>query len=359
MLNNECKAEADSEQQAGMTAVDWHVRIMSGAMPRREIAVFESWLRQSPDNAKAYARLADLWDGMAPLAETDLVRAALQTAPTEQQGDSRRRRAFALSLPRFPMAGVAATALAVFVGAMAVITIQLPRDGREVYRTAVGEQKLIELADGSAIMLNTASTVAVGFSENERLVTLVNGQANFKVAKDAARPFIVATGEGTVRAIGTEFDIFKSSDRMTVTLIEGKVEVASALDLQLAAPANTAESAEVPSIIARTELVAGEQVAIVGAGDLSPVVEVDIGRVAAWREGKVSFRDTPLAEAVEEMNRYSDKKITLADPALSDLRVSGVFRVQNSGHFVRAVEALFDLEAQTGPRGGIVLEQAA
>lgn len=358
MLNNECKAEGDSEQYAGMTAVDWHVRIMSGEMPTRDIAAFEGWLRQSPDNAQAYARLADLWDGMAPLADTDLVRAALQTTPTEQPGVNRRRRAFALSLPRFSSAAVAVSALAIFIGSMAVITIQFPRGG-EVYRTAVGEQKLIELADGSTIMLNTASAVAVGFSENERLVTLVNGQANFKVAKDAARPFIVSTGEGTVRAIGTEFDIFKSSDRMTVTLIEGKVEVASALNLQLAPPANAADSAERPSIVARTELVAGEQVAIVGAGDLSPVVEVDVGQVGAWREGKVSFRDTPLVEAIEEMNRYSDKKITLADPALADLRVSGVFRVQNSGHFVRAIEALFNLEAQAGPRGGVVLEQAA
>lgn len=344
-------------EAAEAAAIEWHVKVMSGAMPRSEMATFETWLRSNPANAAAYARLVEIWDGMEPLGDTALVREGLKPLGD----DGRRGYGEALSggvsafFQRFSGAlPTAAAALCVLVAG--VVGVQYQAMDEDLYRTAIGEQELIELSDGSTIMLNTASTVDVDYAEGERRITLLEGQASFKVAKDADRPFIVYAGEGSVRALGTEFDVYKSSEGVRVTLIEGRVRVAS-----IEAPSSMLEAAAVGGaspMLTQIELSPGEQAAIAPVG-IVPVEEpVDVERVTAWREGKVSFRNTPLAEAVAEMNRYSVAPITLGDGALADLRVSGVFRVSNSDHFVNALESLFDITAHRSA-AGVVLEEPA
>lgn len=335
---------------AEAAAVDWHVRMVSGEMSRADMAAFEDWLRASSLNAEAYAHLADIWDGMAPLADAAVVREGLRP-----QGETPPARQGGLVAVLWGALGAAPTAAgmacALVVG---VAATQYSAVDESLYRTAVGEREVIELADGSTVTLNTASAVDIDYLPNERRITLKAGQANFKVATDARRPFIVHAGEGSVRALGTEFDVYKSSDSVRVTLIEGRVRVASLASAEDAPAAPTREHEQVPFTV---DLDAGEQAEIAAVGGVVAAAEpVDIERVTAWREGKVSFRNTPLAEAVAEMNRYSAAQITLADGALDDLRVSGVFRVSNSDHFVNALESLFDVEARRSVDGGVVLD---
>ena len=190
---------------------------------------------------------------------------------------------------------------------------------------------------------------------------LLDGQASFKVAKDAERPFIVFAGEGSIRALGTEFDVYKSPDGVRVTLIEGRVRVASVEtsgDVSAPPLSDVADHGAPP--LTQIDLSPGEQAAIASIGAVSAVEEVDVERIVAWREGKVSFRNTPLVEAIAEMNRYSEVQIRLAGGGeLDDLRVSGVFRVNNSDHFVNALESLFGIEAKREARGGVRLVKPA
>lgn len=349
-------AESDAREAAEASAIEWHVKIMSGVMSRREMAAFERWLRQSPANAEAYAGLVDIWDGMEPLGDTAMVREGLRPQMESRAPQASGLAAFASLFQKMLRTAptMAAALCAIVVGAVAVDYQVVDQN---LYRTAIGEQELIELLDGSTIMLNTGSTVDVDYAGAQRVVTLLDGQASFKVATDATRPFIVYAGEGSVRALGTEFDVYKSSDGIKVTLIEGRVRVASVEAISDALAASAAS--DVPPVLTQVELSPGEQAAIAPVGIVPTAEPVDIGRVTAWREGKVSFRNTPLAEAVAEMNRYSPEPIILGDDALADLRVSGVFRVSNSDHFVNALESLFGIEALRDADGGVVLDKAA
>ncbi len=339
-------------------AVEWHVKLLSGGASPADFKDFENWLRARPENATAYARLANLWDGMEPLRESEIVRETLEAA--------RRRRAngalqgvlkpFATALRRLlsPRGAAAISGLAI----AAVVAFNIVDPGLGAYRTALGERRTIELDDGSIIMLNTATAIRVSYGDDERRISLIDGQASFDVAKDASRPFIVNAGDGEVRALGTQFDVYKSDDAVTVTLIEGRVEIASTPARSRGLKPLTGTG--VPSGVSfRAELSPGEQAAIAPAGPISPIAAVDINRVVAWREGKVNFRDTPLAEAVAEMNRYSSTKITLAGKDLEAIRVSGVFRTGNSKNFANALESLFDIRVKQNTRNGIVLLGAA
>jgi transmembrane sensor len=339
-------------------AVDWHVKVASGAMSRAEQERFTVWLRQEPANADAYARLAAMWDNMGALANSRTVQDGLRDARRFGTRGAVNPAALLRKAWNVNGAPVALAAMVLVVVAAAIVfAFGVSPFGAEIYRTGVGQQREITLADGSVVMLNTATVIDVDYSAAERRVTLLDGQANFDVAHDPDRAFVVYAGDALVRAIGTEFEIYKSEDVVTVTLLEGRIEVASAallsreekkLDLGVSAPPPE-----------RAELAPGEQVAIAAAGALSPVVNVDIGRFAAWREGKVNFRNTPLSEAVAEMNRYSTVKITLADADLAGLRVSGVFRIgDGSDRFVGALQSLFDVRVEKRARGEIVILQA-
>ena len=344
-------AEDSDDAAAKSAAVDWHVKLVSGDMSRADMAAFEDWLRASPLNAEAYAHLAELWDGMEPLADAAVVREGLR--PQVEAQATRQGGLVAVlrgALGAVPTAAGITCALVVGVAATQYSAVD-----ESLYRTAVGEREVIELADGSTVTLNTASAVDINYLPNERRITLTAGQANFKVATDARRPFIVHAGEGSVRALGTEFDVYKSSQGVRVTLIEGRVRVAALAGLEDAPAAAPREHAQARSTV---DLTAGEQAEIGAVGGVVAAEPVDIERVTAWREGKVSFRNTPLAEAVAEMNRYSAAQITLADKALDDLRVSGVFRVSNSDHFVNALESVFGVEARRSADGGVVLDKS-
>ncbi len=91
----------------------------------------------------------------------------------------------------------------------------------------MGELKVVPLGDGSVVTINTSSRVAVRFTLSQRRVEVLSGQANFAVAKDAARPFIVSAGGGETLAVGTGFDVYQRENSTVVTLIEGRVNVTS------------------------------------------------------------------------------------------------------------------------------------
>jgi len=348
-----CPAKDKRQQPFVAEAVDWHVRLLSGEARQKDVDNFESWLRASPENAIAYARLTDIWNGMEALEHSDIVRESLNAL---RRGKSRRTRAsffksVGLSLRRLlsPRGIAVMSGLAIAV----IIAVNVVDPGDAVYRTALGEQRTVELDDGSTVMLNTTTAIKVSYANDERRISLIDGQASFDVVKDAERPFIVTAGDGVVRALGTQFDVYKSDDAVTVTLIEGRVEIASAPSGLWGVRTRTRAAAS--EALYHVELSPGEQAAIAPAGLISQITAIDVERVVAWREGKVNFRDTPLIDAVNEMNRYSPTKITLAEKDLETLRISGVFRVGNSKNFANALESLFDIRVERNARNNEIV----
>jgi transmembrane sensor len=207
--------------------------------------------------------------------------------------------------------------------------------GQGEFQTQVGERSTLRLVDGSVLTLDTASKVALDLSGQIREVHLLQGRANFEVAKDPSRPFVVYAADRRITAIGTAFDVRLSEREVQVTLVEGKVAVD-----QLARGSNRAKP-DTPMV--RTKLQAGEQLNA-PVGGAASVRGADLERSTSWRDGRLVFAADRLADAVAEMNRYSRSPIVLGDAAVGELKVSGVFRTADPQAFARALADYFNIE---------------
>ena len=202
------------------------------------------------------------------------------------------------------------------------------------YSTVVGEQKAVVLADGSSVFLNTDTAISLDWSRQRRRIVLLKGQAEFKVAKDADRPFVVVAGNTAVRALGTVFEVFEqASGAVDVTVSEHAVGVS----LQ---GRSGAESMRVEE---------GERLHYAGHGELNRAESVNLNQINAWQRGKLIFRDQPLADVVAELNRYSKARIVLKGGDIEQLRVSGVFPIDDSA-VLSALQKAFSIRStQLGP----------
>jgi transmembrane sensor len=246
--------------------------------------------------------------------------------------------------------GLAAAAAAAGIG-----FVLLPSRG-ELYRTEPGEQRRITLADGSSVMLNTASRLRVRMTDTERRLTLEEGQAFFRVAKDSSRPFRVFAGNDEVRAIGTAFDVRRDGDRARVVLVEGVVAIYRGTEHK---------PAEAPKVLNHPMAVAPEDhlLAVLEAGQqavLAPdapvqVASVDLAKAQAWRFGRLILDSAPLGDTVADLNRYGGKQIVLADSSLETLRISGVFHTRQPDAFVEGVTAALPVRIASEDSSRIVL----
>jgi len=210
----------------------------------------------------------------------------------------------------------------------------------------------------------------VEFSKNERRVELLDGQALFQVAKDKNRPFIVASGEATVRAVGTQFDVYRKAGGTTVTVLEGRVAVYSTAHAESSAgsaedPATAvapapgsphasmqpkaqthatphAESAtsNLPGLVDPSGsgaifLSAGEQVTVTPAQTLPAPARADIVATTAWMQRRLIFDGSKLSDVVQEFNRYNKRQLVIEDAQLSDFHVSGVYSSTDPSSLIR------------------------
>ena len=199
------------------------------------------------------------------------------------------------------------------------------------------------LADGSQIELNGDAQVRVEFSPAIRRVTIVRGEAHFEVAHDTARPFVVIAGEISVRAVGTAFAVRFAPGDVNVLVTDGRVAVDRATADPLAAPVQPL------AFVSKGARVAVAPADLVPHAPAPAVVEVPAPELAeqlAWRVPRLEFNDTPLREAVELFNRHGNVRLTLAAPALGDLRVSGIVRADNAPALLQLLRADYGVEAQ-------------
>jgi len=202
------------------------------------------------------------------------------------------------------------------------------------YSTAVGGLAAVPMPDGSRVTLNTDSEILVSLSDSERRVNLEQGEAFFEVAKDASRPFVVVAGDKRVIAVGTQFSVRRESGEIRVAVSEGRVRV------------EQRESDGHESSVAQ---VSAGGIARADRGGVlierKTVPEVEDG--LSWRNGFLVFRDTPLADAVAEFNRYNEKKLVIETPGVAAIRIGGNFRSTNVEAFVRLLSSGFPIHAES------------
>jgi transmembrane sensor len=209
-----------------------------------------------------------------------------------------------------------------------MIGVWYVRSSEPSYRTPLGGIASVPMTDGSTITLNTDSEVRVALDDRERHVRLDQGEAFFQVAKDASRPFIVGVDGTRVIAVGTAFSVRRNGDEVWVVVSEGVVKIESKDHAPVQVPAGN---------LART---GRDQIT------LQPQADSELDAALSWRTGFLVFRETPLAVAAAEFNRYNARKIKVADDGVGNIRLSGKFRSTQHDAFIRLLEAGFPVRVQ-------------
>jgi transmembrane sensor len=369
-------------------ASEWFVDFRVGDVDTAARERFDEWLRRSPEHIRAYWEIAKTYvelpgapapgkldvAGLIAYAHSDAnviplnprareiyaQRLGTSRGPLDEGGAGRPPRRF-----RRPLFAAASVAFAlVIAGAVWWQAHRYP-----LYSTDIGERRSITLADGSTVDLNARSQLRVEFSKTERRVELLGGQALFQVTKDMQRPFIVHSGDATVRAVGTQFDVYRKTHGTTITVLEGRVAVYSSAHpeppmdqpnagsdqtdtgtnaaMQHALPrastrdvhsgASMSEGSAASSAVSNPGLSdpsgsgaiflsAGEQVTVTPDAAGTPMSQhADLTAATAWIQRKLIFEGSKLSDVVSEFNRYNRRPLVIEDPRLADFQISGVY----------------------------------
>jgi transmembrane sensor len=326
----------DSEHDpVHLAAADWFVRLQSTEVSLEETLAWQAWLHESPLNAQAFARIEEVSDVMrhvaAPPAASmrELARDRYDASVSIKNWKRPRMRRHSW-LALGAAASIAAAALTLTVFKMPAETT--------TFATAIGETSNVSLSDGSIIALGGDTQIRVALSENLRAIELTRGEALFKVAKDAARPFKVRAGNATIIAVGTEFNVERDSDRAVVSVTEGRVEVKPDAGLL---PVSLLQGFK-PKLRS-VHVNAGQQTTAGSAGIEEPTKMED--PATGWQIGHLAFRLQPLRYVLEDVNRYAHKPIVLENESMGTLVITGTVERENISGWVKSLERAFDLEA--------------
>ena len=284
----------------------WYFRLQAEDVTPSELQAFAIWLERGDAQHAAWQEVQAMLDGLHEPAR--VVRRAEQAAWRQ---------------PARRWACAAAVLLA--VGLTVQNTPWLDRM-RADYATGTGESRSIELADGSHLQLNTDSAIQVRMSAGERQVRLLRGEGFFEVAKDPARPFVVRSGDGWVKVVGTQFSVARRDAQTRVQVAQGKVQVSSGSDTPV-------------------YLEPGRAVEYQGQR-LAEVHGFDPASGFAWRQRQLVFRQQPLSDVVSELNRYWPGKTLILGDALRNRVVSGVFEIDKPDAVIKALEYTLNLRAE-------------
>jgi transmembrane sensor len=295
---------------------------------------FTEWLEADPVNRHAYDQVTRSWE-ISALASADptvvqMRTDALMARPPRQRDYSRLWGALATAaLVLIAFTGISFTHPG-FLGSAGDVAAA-DRD-HIVLRTGIGERATATLADGSTVVLNTSSVLEINYSTLRRDVRLVAGQVLFKVAHDAARPFVVAAANHEVVAVGTEFEVRLDGEKVRVALLQGRVRVEPIVGHR--------DRADEQAVAV---MAPGEQLVASSAGMV--VKPANVEELVSWKSGRVRFDNTRLADAVAEMNRYSRTRITI-DPDAADVRITGAFRTGQSYSFAQTIGEAFPVKVE-------------
>ena len=337
-------------------AADWLARRDGGDWSQADAAALDAWLDADTLHRVAFLRLQAAWDEsgrlqalgagwkhpgppprghwLQPLGH-GLGMPAAETPPLPAPPDLRG----VILAPRRRVSASRATHASAAMSLIACVVLigwgwqSYHRVESSSHRTTLGDIDTVSLADGSRTVLASDSRIDVHLSRRERRVDLSRGEAIFDVAKDPGRPFVVDAGQREVVAVGTRFSVRRDAQELRVVVTEGTVRLQS--------PA--ASTRPQPTAL----LPAGSVALVRGDGVLMRSLAIaDAERMLDWRDGLLVFRDTTLAEAAAEFNRYSARKLVIADAEAGALRIGGSFRWDNAEGFARLLERGFPVRAE-------------
>lgn len=272
----------------------------------------EAWLAEDVQHRRAYDEMQQLWDHAGNLRDDP----ELKAFTARRLAAMRRSRSSTWLF-------LAAAALSALLGGTYFAAMRMATTPPARYATQLGERRTQMLADGTQVVLNTDTVIEVRYTRNQRSVELQHGEAQFDVAHDASRPFVVQVDGDTVTALGTRFQVRRNANAVVVTLLRGSVEVEQGLEHRILHP---------------------DEQARISPGTGIHVEAIDPAQATGWLEGWLHFSNATLGEVVAEANRYSARKLRLADPQLARLRLHGNFRTGDTASIAAAAGQLLPVK---------------
>lgn len=324
-------------EEADEAAAAWDARLRGAKASARDRMAFQAWLRQDSEHQAAHDRLQAALSMLRAHAKLPEL-SALRDEARNSVHASRRWRM--VSIVSAAVAACLLLILAVFQTERGAEIAAL-LNGDTIYVTSPDERAKVTLADGSVVTLDSNTRLSARIGKTRRDITLLEGRALFRVAKDRHRPFVVKAGDRTITALGTMFDVRLSSSELRVTLAEGTVAVQ---------PVRQGKESS-PQILKPHQ----QLVALAGAASAELRI-VDTDEALSWADGQIFFENERLASAVDEMNQYSQRKIVV-DPSAADLRINGMFRTDNHAGFLEALEVALPVETRTDEQGRIIISR--
>ncbi len=315
------KTGKSNKQNLGdASTADVFVKMSSGEDSASDRALLNEWKDRHPERQADYDDLSGLWQELDAYT-VDLPSSLIKRYHSDIKTGGNKRRFY-------PWA--AAASVAMFL----VVLFMLPPlfdPEPEHYITGRGEQRLINMSDGSIVHLNSMTELEVSFDADHRTIKLLQGEAMFKVAHDPQRKFIVGTRNGDVQAIGTAFNINANSEQVTITVLNGTVMVSPREQGR--------KNGSEPTFASK-----GRQV-VLGKDTLNTADTKNLEKVMAWTERKLVFSGESLQESLKKINRHSKHRLVVEDSRLKGLPLYGVFNMGDSRVLILALEQSMPVKA--------------
>jgi transmembrane sensor len=283
----------------------WLARLQSGDISSQDETAFQSWVTADPAHAAAFEHATNVWNQLGSIPRELYL-------PQKKPATMLSRRAV--------MAG-AVTGLAALGSSFFFLRGAQARN----YETVVGEQRRIPLADGSVLFLDTNTSLSVDLSGSRRLVDLKYGRVNFRVTP-SDRQFSVTAGDRMVIGNHSVFDVFNARDYFSVVLIDGDAQVSSSAGAPIELRQGDRLTATEPNSLHRDR--------------------PDLSVLTAWQTGHLIFRNQPVSEIVDQVNRYSTVKIEVDDSNIASLHMSGGYVVGDTVGFAESLSQLLPIEVR-------------
>ena len=332
-------------------ALDWLIRIDGEEkLSSKEKKEFSDWLALSEAHQKEFRQLSNMWQSKSLV----LLLSEFEARQAEELSLTRWRAGFKM---KTAMTAMVMLIIGVLFFLQQSVTPEVAFSTNGVYATAIGEQSLYELSDGSYIQLNTNSRIRVEYTEEYRNIQLLSGEVHFDVAKSREHPFRVYAGGSRVQAVGTAFNVHLGDGAVSVLVTEGRVAFSSTKDDSGSGHSSQVEPGKFNFekqdnlLEVKGYLDAGQRIST-EANSQAPMnfkrlaITVDgseLERLQAWRSGMLVYNGQPLSELLHEVTRFTNVSFDVIDEEVNNIEVGGRFRVEELDNIVMILEDQFEL----------------